>query len=763
MAGRLSPVGQWRATDRPWEEQVDILRHSWRPLVRWWWPGRRRSAGVLVSGRCHRSIRRADAARDRRDWKRAAEFYNQALNIEPRLAHIATQLGHALKEDGRLAGAERVYMEAYNLDPDSRDVAMQLGHILKMRGAWEEAARRYASVVLRDPGDEEAMREVFETLERVDLSHGREIAAGLLARIANDSIDLEDDGPAGEYATTIVYDVSDFLKYVRRFRRPTGIQRVQIEVLLHALHSPCVDERIEICYFNDARGGWIKVSPKLFLRLASLSITDEINGNSSWLITRNAIHLKILMSTSFDFPWNTVLVSLGNSWSIPNYFLHVRDAKRRYGIQYIPMVYDLIPVLHPDFFTDELVKEFLAWLVGVFDHADAFLSISEATKRDLIDAAARVGVALDPDHVTVVRLDAEFASARRAPAAREPATDLPAADSYVLFVSTIEPRKGHVFAFEAWTALVRKLGANRVPRLICVGRSGWRNDAVYEALERVADLGDHITLLSDVSDETLAALYRGSLFVIYPSLYEGWGLPITEALCYGKVVVTTTAAALPEAGGSYAVYVTPADANGLADAAELLISDPEARRARERRIAKEFRPRSWVAIGGQIMATIRAMRATPSTPGPGRERPPAVRWGVFYSLGLVGSVEIKHWRDAGEIFRAGTNWFPIDDGGARTKPGGGLLACRVSEPGSMMTLQLVGGRFEDRDFRIFGAQWPIAGILPRGERRSISFRPIMTLPGLVQLRIEDVTASSAHSESVDLATFRVEGFLVHGP
>ena len=91
------------------------------------------------------------------------------------------------------------------------------------------------------------------------------------------------------------------------------------------------------------------------------------------------------------FPQGAMLVNIGTSWWLPNYFLYVRQAKIASGVRYVPLIYDLIPVLTPENCDAKLVQEFIGWFIGVLEHADFYLAISDATRQDLIAFAAKLG------------------------------------------------------------------------------------------------------------------------------------------------------------------------------------------------------------------------------------------------------------------------------------------------------------------------------------------------------------------------------------
>ena len=143
-------------------------------------------------------------------------------------------------------------------------------------------------------------------------------------------------------------------------------------------------------------------------------------------------------------------------------------------------------------------------------------------------------------------------------------------------VGTVEERKNHLMALNAYKKVAATLGLDNTPDLICVGRLGWNVSDFLDEWCREPLIQKKFKLMTDSeTDSSLANLYKNALFTIYPSKYEGWGLPVSESLDFGVPVITTWASSLPEAGGEFATYVDPANHNDLAEKMLLWIQDPE--------------------------------------------------------------------------------------------------------------------------------------------------------------------------------------------
>ena len=622
----------------------------------------------------------ADIRRDRGDWAGAARAYRASLDLDSSRADLWVQLGHALKESGDLEGSGDAYQQSLDRAPDVADTHLMLGHFLKVSGRREEAAAAYARSAELDPSRPDALNELRTLIHQgVTLDH--DLALSLIGELREArrrrtaDLTLADDG-----RITAVFDVADLIGYFHNARLPTGIQRVQIEIIGALLRDPPTDIQIGVCAFAQHRDGWVGLPAELFLRLIDLALQGGDRGEPAWRAVLDEVGLMADLAPGLRFPRGAWLINLGTSWWLQNYFLKVREARRLYGIRYLPFVHDMIPVMAPEHCTRPLTQDFISWVLGVFAHADRFLTNSEASKRDLERIAARLGHTVTDDQVQVVPLDADF---------RKPGADHPVAETlsryglseggFILFVSTIESRKNHLAAFRALSDLIARHGAAALPKLVCVGNHGWLNDAVFQRLEADPGLRRQVVMLSGVADADLANLYRTSAFTLYPSQYEGWGLPVTESLCYGRAVLASDSSSLPEAGGDFAAYFRLGDQAGLTEALERLILDLPWRRSLEAHIAARFRPRPWRALASDIIDRITAWSET--TPA-GPAATPMAEGGRYYWLRRSRETGVGAGVMAPEIFRVGEGWLPPEDWGCWTR-GEAVLEARVDAAGPL--------------------------------------------------------------------------------
>jgi len=142
-------------------------------------------------------------------------------------------------------------------------------------------------------------------------------------------------------------------------------------------------------------------------------------------------------------------------------------------------------------------------------------------------------------------------------------------DSYFLTVATVEPRKNLPTLLDAYMQLRQQLG-QACPALLIVGRKGWNCDDI---LRYMATLEEHVSFLGHIPDQDLIALYQMATCFVFPSLYEGFGLPVVEAMTAGCPVITTTSSSLPEVAGDAALLVEPLNSREMASAMQQVLQD----------------------------------------------------------------------------------------------------------------------------------------------------------------------------------------------
>jgi len=227
--------------------------------------------------------------------------------------------------------------------------------------------------------------------------------------------------------------------------------------------------------------------------------------------------------------------------------------------------------------------------------ARRILTISDNARRDIVRLLSvpeqRVDVAYPAAEERYRLLPREEVEAFRV------ARGLP--DTFVFAVGTLEPRKNLIGLLRAYARL---RGKPKRPPLYVAGGTGWRFSPIFDT---VAGLGlqDDVHFLGFVPEDELPLWYNAARLFAFPSLYEGFGLPVLEAMACGTPVITSTAASLPEVGGKAAVLVPPQDTDRLAQEMARVLDDAQLRmqmRAAGRIQASRF---SWRLMTDQTVAT----------------------------------------------------------------------------------------------------------------------------------------------------------------
>jgi glycosyltransferase involved in cell wall biosynthesis len=594
-------------------------------------------------------LARGDAARDARRWAEAAAAYGAYLRQRPEDRGILVQRGHCLKEDGDPAAALELYRRAEAMQPDDADIHMQIGHALKLLGRRGEAAEAYGRALAIDPLDAGAWSEW-----RGALAHLPAPRAG------------------------VVLDLSDLVNWFAHRRAPSGIQRVQAEVAAAA-------GDVALCAMHPDEGRWRVLPMALFRRLHHLSRTGSDPEDPAWKAT-----LGVLQSWRREGPVlypgpGMVLVTLGSAWWLPRHAAALRAA-RAAGARHVPVLHDCGPLVLPGLAEPALRTDFARWFAALPVLADGVIAVSQATAaeyrrlmvRHLPDWPVPPVIVVTPDGRNPEADEEEPAEAAAEPAGgflgglsrRRPALgragrvhpDLPD-EPYVLLVSSLEPRKNHLVALEAWRMLLERRGPGGTPRLVFAGRRAPGDGPVMEALAADRALAERVTLLHELDDAALARLYRGCLFTLYPSRHEGWGLPVSESLLHRRVPVVSEIPALMESGRNGALFFPPNSADDLAMAVQGLLAQPARLAAAAARIPRHGGLRPWAEVAEDLLAAARRLGAQE------RDALPPLPLCEPIHLGHGGALAPNPGLAWAEYVVTGAGWYPAQSWGAWTRPG----------------------------------------------------------------------------------------------
>lgn len=165
-------------------------------------------------------------------------------------------------------------------------------------------------------------------------------------------------------------------------------------------------------------------------------------------------------------------------------------------------------------------------------------------------------------------------------------------DNYILFVGTLQPRKNITRLIGAFSKIKEKDVHLKDLQLVIIGKKGWLYEEILAAPDKYR-IGDKVRFLEGINDDELIIFYKHALCYILPSLYEGFGLPVVEAMKYGCPVITSNVSSMPEAGGEAAIYVDPEDADDIAAKIIKVVTDKNLRKELSEKGKKQAAQFSW--------------------------------------------------------------------------------------------------------------------------------------------------------------------------
>ena len=382
-------------------------------------------------------------------------------------------------------------------------------------------------------------------------------------------------------------DVTDLVEFLEREESVSGVQRVVAEV------APLLSDTTPVV-LDRGRGVFVSLTPAERAQVIDIGARADIGttiDRSELAQHARSILDRAKSATPVAIDHQTILIFLGALWISYALMLAARNAHNQ-GAKLVTLLYDLTPVLdaHHTAGVNRLFERYLD-IAGTL--SSAVPAISQSSRRDFESYCAQHNWVAVPGSATGLPPGiTPQSSSGESPWPRE----------YALFVGTIEGRKNHLLALNAWKQL------DNPPDLVCVGRLGWNaNDFLDQYLATNGLNGKVSVIDSGVTDQELHNLYQHALFTIYPSTYEGWGLPVSESLAFGKVAIVADNSSLREAGGDLADYF---ESNNLEDFVAVLNEqalNTNNRMQREEKIkATAPNPITWTEVAATIERDINA-------------------------------------------------------------------------------------------------------------------------------------------------------------
>lgn len=307
-----------------------------------------------------------------------------------------------------------------------------------------------------------------------------------------------------------------------------------------------------------------------------------------------------------EFPHGSIFLELDSVWhSHCNRMVLYPDLKAR-GVKIAVCYQDLIPIMWPEYAAAETICAFLGYMTACVTYGDLFISSTKTNIEYLHDFMRQIGV-VNPAPCAVSWLGMDFARQQgHRPGKR--LEEIAGRGKYLLMVGTVEPRKNHKLVLDA---MDQKLFAQGW-QLVIAGHQGWDIQETAERIRSHRQSGRQLHWIEDATDADIDYLYSHSRFVVFPSLTEGFGLPIVEACGRGIPVLSSDHPVLREVGGTYCRYFSPQDPQSLICVLEQ--ADQESAYGQMKSALQEYQAIGWNQVAERIGAALRELHTSGELP-----------------------------------------------------------------------------------------------------------------------------------------------------
>ncbi len=293
-----------------------------------------------------------------------------------------------------------------------------------------------------------------------------------------------------------------------------------------------------------------------------------------WTIT--SLSLNLLKNRSLDV------------FFTPTHYLPIFSPKKS-----VVSILDVSYIYFPQLFKKKDLIQLKKWTKYSARKSEKILTISESSKSDIIK---EYGVSGNKIEVIYPGINTSLPVNNKLKM-EDLEKKFGIKNKYILFVGTLQPRKNIERLIEAYSKIETDVS------LVIVGRRGWQFEEILNAPEKY-NVKDKVLFLENVSDEDLPAIYRNAEFFILPSLYEGFGIPVLEAMSYETPVITSNVSSLPEVGGDAALYVDPNDADDIANKMKKLLGDNNLKKQLIEKGKKQVEKFSWEKSARQTLEVL---------------------------------------------------------------------------------------------------------------------------------------------------------------
>lgn len=373
---------------------------------------------------------------------------------------------------------------------------------------------------------------------------------------------------------TLYIDISEFLKT----RLTTGIQRVIKEFLKRAILD---NYRTNILYYDNTLKTYQLLDNSEFgnflkdIKNYNFKHKQEIN------LFQSSKECKIFFD--IDSVWNTDIKRV-----------QLYPELKSFNYKIVNFIYDLIPILYPDYLHKKTKKNFPNFLDAVFTYSDIVFFDSISSQNDFLNLKNDSKIIRDIK-TDIIYLGADFL--QKISKTNHKYSSL-LSKKYLLFVGTIEPRKKQVQVLKAFEVLQK---AYPELHLVFIGRVGWNVELFMDYLNTHPLKDKNIHHLYNIDDNTLNLFYKNAFIVTYISDYEGYGLPIAESLSHSNITITSKNSSMYEVGQDFADYLFHNTEDEIVTMVSSYLQNPKTYKKKKEYIKNHYKTPSWDDFYKQIV------------------------------------------------------------------------------------------------------------------------------------------------------------------
>jgi glycosyltransferase involved in cell wall biosynthesis len=458
------------------------------------------------------------------------------------------------------ASIREAVLEAWN-SPIPPAHALALADHVKQQFSWENHARQTRSVY-------------YDVLNRLSYSPAKDLS--------QESPPSTKSGNGGD----IIIDVTTWANNANIL---SGIVRVEKSIGTELIKKTEVSVRFVIYYSSEV--GFIEIPKDIIER-------DILSGYMLRLRSQMVID-----QSSLSFPVGSNIIAVGSSWMLnADYAMELAHFARSHRLTLSVLMHDMTPALFPHWYEAGYGKRWEQNCATVIAHTNRLLVYSESTRKDAIAFAEKYKITMPT--VAKIRLADEVGTLEANPTVEGMrARNFFSSRPFVLSVGGIHLRKNYGLLYDVWLILRERMG-DACPHLVIVGGVSWNGAETARVMRNDPKVNSHIHILDNIDDNSLDWLYDQALMTAYPSLYEGWGLPVGESLAHGKICLSSSTSSMKEISPRLTDLIDPFDRLQWASMIQHYAISPSSRARREAEIRENFTITSWGETANHIVEAL---------------------------------------------------------------------------------------------------------------------------------------------------------------